>query len=166
MSRHRALSLAVSLATVVFFVRPSDALSPPDQYDTFTRAKPLIRDPHTNLEWQRAISPVFRDAAEATAYCDGLVVGSASDFRVPSYLELASLVDDEPAGLSNGSNVVYYAIDLNAFPDTPAETFWAADLVVDPPTDSARWAIDFSNGTSSPHNPGEGLLVRCVRDAP
>ena len=161
--QRRALTLAVSLAAIVF-VRPTGALSPPDQYETFNRDSLLIADFHTKLAWQRDASPDAMVAADATKYCDALTIDGKDDFRVPSYLELSSLVDDDPAFVWDGTARVRRAIDANAFPDTPPNTFWSADSP--PDTSDQRWVVDFRSGMGTPGNAGDPRRVRCVRDKP
>ena len=91
--------------------------------------------------------------AEATAYCDGLQLGGASTWRLPSLAELVSLID-----------VTRYdpAVDPIAFADTPAEFFWTSSPYVGPPADYT-WRVSFQVGTSSVAANTQAARVRCVR---
>jgi hypothetical protein len=68
----------------------------------------VVPDNVTKLEWQQHIDDTARTWAEATAYCDALEMAGADDWRLPSRIELISLVDFSRVNPS---------IDLGAFPD-------------------------------------------------
>ena len=82
-------------------------------YDV-TSSPTVVKDEVTGLEWQRAIDPEVYDWTRADAYCQSLILAGHDDWRLPSAVELASIV-----------NVLALApaIDTAAFPETPAEYF-------------------------------------------
>ncbi len=108
----------------------------------------------TGLEWQRAVpTGTFTQAASA-AYCDGLALGGYSDWRLPSRVELVTLVD-----YSAGRWVTM--IDPIAFPGPSDAWFWSSSSFAGVPPDG--WYVDFSGGYTN-HVDVTGIFsVRCVR---
>jgi hypothetical protein len=120
----------------------------------------LVLDEVTGLSWQRSADPgpgemggfVWQDAV---AHCDALVQGRYDDFRLPTRLELVSIVDPSSADP---------AIDPDAFPDTPSQAYWTASPVA---IDSERsFSVNFSFGTTSTSLRVSEQAVRCVRSTP
>jgi hypothetical protein len=124
-----------------------------------------VTDTITGLIWQRDGSGTrsgCRDASgsgggnlrctwnEAQAYCTSLTLGGVSGWRLPAPMELYTIVDFA------GTNAT---IDPVAFPDTPADGFWASS-----PYAGRPGIVSFATGTS-----GNGdmfnyhIRVRCVR---
>jgi hypothetical protein len=117
-----------------------------------------VTDLVTGLMWQQAVAPGSYTFSEATAYCrltlssEGL--GGHHDWRLPSYVELGSLVDFTAADPGP-------TIDQTAFPDTPGEQFTAfsaAASVVD-----HAWQVNFASGRGWVVHVQNELRVRCVR---
>jgi hypothetical protein len=107
----------------------------------------------TGLGWQRVLSPELHDWAGARATCDCLTLGGYDDWRLPTRIELVSLVDftrQDPA------------LDPQAFPDTPFEWFWTASprAESDPP---AAWYVAFFDGDTHHASVDVPYHVRCVR---
>jgi len=119
---------------------PGLGLPNPMSYDTSTAG--IVVDRVTCLIWERVFDNTTYTRPQAMLYCDGLTLGGYTDWRIPTYIELLSLVD-----FTRGSP----AIDPVAFPSTPAQTFW---------TTSAN-AVSFIRG--EPVAPGSMNRVRCVR---
>lgn len=112
----------------------------------------LVRDSGTGLAWQRVAAAESFDAAAAREYCAGLVLGAESGFRVPTMKELQTLVDDrhfEPA------------IDVEAFPDAPSESFWSSSAWSG--TTELAWYVRFDSGGALYDVARESMRVRCVR---
>jgi hypothetical protein len=133
----------------------------------------VVFDKVTNLMWERTM----RDAPlltwdEANEFCQGLnrpenprrIPGYPSGWRLPTRIELASIVDySQPDG---------YVIDTTAFrmimpfPEIRGMTFWTSstgrDPNIDPPVDQA-WDVDFNTGYVLLERKSEHLNVRCVR---
>ena len=55
--------------------------------------KKTVVDRKTKLMWQKADDGIKRDWAQAGTYCDGLVLGGHSDWRLPRIDELGAIVD-------------------------------------------------------------------------
>ncbi|MEM6930062.1 MAG: DUF1566 domain-containing protein, partial [Myxococcota bacterium] len=107
-----------------------------------------VRDARTGLEWQRSDSGTVQTWESALAYCEALALNDRTDWRLPSYKELASIVDYSQA-----------VTIPSAFTDTDADWYWSSS----PQRDNA-FPISFADG--------EGTLnrdqtvahqVRCVR---
>ena len=141
----------------------------PDPAVRWTRtgdAEPLVTDNITGLMWQGCAAGLSGPActtggvyvktwADAMTYCDGLSWGGYSDWRLPDYHELPSIVD---LGTHDPS------IDGTAFPATPATLFWSSSVFNGGHSD--RWYVGFDRGYLYPENQIEVLYARCVRSGP
>ena len=76
-----------------------------------------VTDPRTGLVWQRTASADTFTWAEALATCEALVHDGASDWRLPSYKELWSIISFD---------YVSPAVDPLAFPQTAPDLFWSS----------------------------------------
>jgi hypothetical protein len=122
-------------------------------YDTASTG--VVVDGTTRLMWQRQVPAGGHDWAQAGAYCACLQLGGHDDWRLPTRIELVSLVDYTRA---------FPAIDPAAFPDTPSEWFWTSTERADEP--ASAWFVYFENGYSHHHAKDEpSWRVRCVRYA-
>lgn len=141
--------------------------------DKSVRNEPVVIDNNTGLEWQQKLSKPITSCfsysypcEEAFDYCENLSYGGHDDWRLPTILELHSIVDSEK---------VNPAINTYYFPDTPPEYFisssfvstsWASGGPHDPlATDStsSHWGVDFSIGISKTASFMVQNYVRCVR---
>src|SRR5262249_7895537 len=80
------------------------------------------KDNLTKLRWQRFPLLQLSTQSEARLYCASVLGGG---YRVPTYRELLTLVDEEPHGEWNpdaGASTPRF-IDPNAFPGTPEGPF-------------------------------------------
>lgn len=128
------------------------ALPNPQSYDTATSGV-VVRDRVTGLTWERSVDLGGRLWADAGAYCDGLSLDGHDDWRLPTLIELVSLVDFTQQNPS---------IDATAFPATPADSFWTSSPVVGSPGDF--WYVQFTTGFNYPgHSDFLPIKVRCVR---
>lgn len=115
-----------------------------------------ILDSVTGLTWQR---PIGRDAgggdlfthAEASAYCSTLNLGGMTGWRLPSRIELVSIVD-------YGRSMP--AIDT-AFTDTPGLDLWTSSTFNNDP--DTGWVVNFEFGLTGASPRMTGNRVRCVR---
>lgn len=123
--------------------------APPDRYMVDASAG-LVTDLRTGLIWQQAANANTYTWEQAGTYCRGLRVGLTSGFRVPSLKELLTLVDPTRARP---------AIDIKAFPNTPAEWFWTMSNSAS----AGPAAVSFATGGSGFYRTTEPLRVRCVR---
>jgi hypothetical protein len=113
-----------------------------------------VTDKVTGLMWQQVVdSTTTYTWAEAVAYCPTLRLANHGDWRLPSMIELLSIVKD--IGQSNPS------IDSTYFPSTPALSFWSSS----PYPGSSTYAVEvhFGVGMTNMSYVSNRLKVRCVR---
>ncbi|HKP57095.1 MAG TPA: DUF1566 domain-containing protein [Polyangiales bacterium] len=125
-------------------------------------------DKVTSLRWQRELPAVYPKCSgnitamgdsckweEAKVYCEELVLGGFTEWRLPSKIELESLLDLTRNGMAMPDA-------LPALPATPPSGFWsgsAYSLEKD-----RHWYVDFREGWSyHGSNEFEPARVRCVR---
>jgi hypothetical protein len=135
--------------------------APGQQYGFFNPSVPVISDQRTGLVWQRSFGPQT-DYFGALAYCQNLSLPSLpSGWRVPSYKELLTLVDEEPH-IEYGTGIpTLVAIDPNAFGlgmwATPAAPFWSSSM-----SGGYGYDVNFSDGTVRTDQLATPNYVRCV----
>jgi hypothetical protein len=122
----------------------SSGLPNPASYDTSVAG--IVTDKVTGLAWHRGMSAKL-DLSGATAYCSVSNLGGFSDWRLPTVIELVSLVDFTRTAP---------AIDSTVFPGA-AGGIWS-----DP---AADLSVEFTTGSAAVGNVGSLAPVRCVRSA-
>ena len=111
-----------------------------------------VTDNVTGLMWQQAVPTGTCTWEQAKAYCQTLTLAGHGDWRLPSRIELVSIVD---FGRSSP------AINTTYFPSTPSSNwFWTsspmAGSLFGAWSVNACWGYSFSDVSNA-------LLVRCVR---
>ena len=108
-----------------------------------------VIDNVTALNWQKAVSGTYA-WQDAATYCAGLGLAGHSDWRLPTFIELASIVDYGKMGP---------AADPNYFSE--ASVFWSST----PAANSASNAltINFNTGQTQIEAVSTSYSVRCVR---
>lgn len=114
----------------------------------------VIFDQQTGLMWQRGFSSAPQTYDQALAYCGASTLGEHSDWRVPTRIELLSIVDASQAKP---------AIDSAVFPGTPSEHFWTSTPYATNAT--TTWVVGFNSGylSSVYRTSADTHWVRCVR---
>lgn len=128
----------------------SAGLPNPASYDTSTPG--VVVDKVTGLMWQRDIPASSYNWADAKTYCAGLSLAGHQDWRLPTSIELVSLVDftrRDPA------------IDTTAFPSTPSSYFWSSSPVAGAANNA--WGVHFGSGYGYNNVVYNTARVRCVR---
>jgi hypothetical protein len=164
----RAVAAAASGALVL--APAARAAAPGDQYGLFNPNNTVIHDKQTGLIWQRYASTTFVSFDGAATLCaslsldDGDMNHTLTGWRVPSYKELLTIVDEVPHTEYEGSMLVPKAIDSNAFPQTPVDrSYWTSSLY--PAAQNQGYLVSFADGV--PHYDGLSqaqYYVRCVHD--
>jgi hypothetical protein len=124
----------------------------PQSYDTKTPG--VVIDRVTGLMWQRNLPNKFFTFADAGPECDRLTLAGHHDWRLPSRIELVSLIDTTRTQPS---------IEQEAFPGTPSDWFWTSSLAVDDP--SSAWYVYFYFGYPKTDDMTSQFSVRCVRSS-
>ena len=135
-------------------VRSGAAITTPG--DRYATAAEVVSDARTKLTWKRSVPATPRTWDDAVTACSSAEVTSlgGSGWRLPTKKELMTLVDHSvaPPGPT---------IDVTAFPDTPADSYWSlSPLVAAVP---GRWFVDFAHGYGASYAEGPTSYVRCVR---
>jgi hypothetical protein len=134
---------------------PNDAsatLPNPANYDIATSG--VVKDNVTGLMWQRTVPDEAIVHEAASAYCGDLTLAGLSDWRLPTRIELISIMDHsvEPPAAT---------IDPVAFPDTIPRYYWTASLYK---RNAARpYVCDFGGGGVTVPSNTHSYAVRCVR---
>jgi hypothetical protein len=120
-----------------------------------------VTDAVTGLMWQRTATITLYNRAEAAARCQRLRTGAHADWRVPSAIELASIINFDRFTSS---------IDTVAFPDSPLDptgdprvpnAYFGTTTVIG----TAGWIVSFVYGTVSLDTTSldRNAYLRCVR---
>lgn len=115
-----------------------------------------VLDEHTRLVWEREPPSAETTLDAARARCAALVVEGQDAFRLPTRIELLSLVD-----YGRGAP----AMNPLAFSAAQAGTYWTTSADA---TDAATkaWTVAFGSGTSSTAAATSTHRSRCVRGTP
>lgn len=125
----------------------------------YTLVGDVVRDERTGLEWQRVAAPLAMTWSEAVSYCEGLSLGGASDWRLPTLIELSSLVDFSKSPTID--TTVFTGLPVAAPWEQPAARYWSATLFA--PAPGAAWVRSFDSGSRPRTVLTEPQSVRCVR---
>jgi hypothetical protein len=109
----------------------------------------MAYDAATGLTWDEFYSIPALNLDDAIAYCAGVRL-DGSGWRLPSIMELLTIVDDATA---------HPAIDPIAFAGSPNEVFWTSTPVAG--VSDMQWGIYFDTGIPVPG--GGKQRARCVR---
>jgi len=114
-----------------------------------------VVDPDTGLEWQSEGSSNQMDLGAALKYCDSLNeknYGGHSDWRLPTRVELYTLVVDERHDPCIKS--------LPGF-KCQSSSYWSATTIAYSTT--YAWYVDFNDGYVSNVSKTDSYYVRCIR---
>lgn len=108
-----------------------------------------------SLCWQKGVkSTETANWQEASDYCDSLILGEKEDWRLPTLVELSSIVD---------KSIEEIAINQTVFEDTEPKQYWTSEKYS--LKDGAHWYVHFDigyQGFALDFNKNYG--VRCIRD--
>src|SRR5580658_2325767 len=97
-----------------------------------------VTDKVTGLMWQQSVESVTYTQPDALAYCAGLSLAGYTDWRLPTVIELISIVD--PGASSPALNTKYFP--AVAFWENAG--FWTSTLTAGMP--GSAWDVPFSDG--------------------
>lgn len=118
----------------------------------YTQTPDVVTDTTTGLRWQRVVGAAA-SYDQAAAACAALTLEGKSDYRLPTRIELISIL-----AIAKG---VRPAINASAFPGTPQERFWTASVAA-----SGRFVVDFTNAFVKTALGSEPYRYRCVAPSP
>jgi hypothetical protein len=131
----------------------SSGLPNPSSYDT--SVADIVTDKVTGLMWERTVNASLFSQAQAAAYCAANRLGGFSNWRLPSVLELVSII-----------NFTTYspALDTDAFPQVPGMvgSQWSSTPAAGVAGGAWYVASEFP-GSSFVGTATDSLSVRCVR---
>lgn len=110
-----------------------------------------ITDEVTKLIWQQGVPATRYNWVKAKEYCKDLALADYNDWRLPSIIELVSVVD--LSQLISTFNHTY-------FPSTPSDMFWSSSPFVG--SSSFAWGVTFHHGYSTSVDVSILNYVRCV----
>ena len=90
--------------------------------------------------------------SSAISYCEGLTLGGRSDWRLPNFNELGSIID-----YTKSSNPT---IDSTAFPNTQSSYYWSSNTYAQ--STNSAWFVRFDNGYVGYDYKSGYSYVRCV----
>jgi len=122
----------------------------PNPESTTDNGDGTVTDNVTGLMWQQAVAATTYAQAAAVAYCPTLTFAGHNDWRLPSVIELVSIVD---YGQSSPS------INGTYFPATPPAYFWSSSAI----GTTYAWKISFNDGGTDTESFSATYNVRCVR---
>jgi hypothetical protein len=132
---------------------PSDVAMGAGNLEKYTdNGDGTVTDGVTQLMWQQVAPTTPYSQTGSIAYCAGLTLAGYDDWRLPSQIELISLVD---FGASNP------CIDTRYFPNAPTGPFWSS--TPSSVSGALAWGITFFYGTVGTNAIALPYGARCVR---
>ena len=119
----------------------------------FIKKDEVVRDTESALLWQdnSAVESTEVVYGGAKAYCKQLELAGHNDWRLPTVIELQSIVD-----LTR-----YDPAIKRGFHFTASESYWSSTLYAD---DADRaWDVNFKSGSTEHNRHSYDFYVRCVR---
>lgn len=130
---------------------PKDSNDPnPSSYQV-DDVQGIVTDLVTGLVWQRESDGNWYTWNQARSYCDGLVQGGYQDWRLPTRIELVSLIDYTKS---------FPAIDT-AFPNTLNDGYWTSTKWAG--GGGQVWTVYFDDGDVDYLPDSSTYQARCVR---
>jgi uncharacterized protein DUF1566 len=128
------------------------------QVSTGSKLERYVVDTLTHLGWQGEASKVAVSWSEAVDHCKLLKWADRTGWRLPTRVELLSIVDY--------STLFAPSIDTSLFLAAEPDQYWTSSpsMYVPEPGGSAFWRVNFADGGSFPGMIGSDVgKVRCVR---
>ncbi len=115
----------------------------------------IFVDRSTGLMWQddESVKTTEKSWADAIAYCNDLVLGDYSDWRLPKRVELLSITD----------KTKYDPAIISGFKHVASGDYWSSSPYAS--DTSNAWCVNFKDGNDFWYGKSLAYLVRCVRDS-
>lgn len=138
---------------------PADAPDP----SVYAVTADTVTDTVTNLVWQQGSAPSSLAWQDAKTYCADLSLGDMTNWRLPTAIELQSILYYN--GFSYGPTPANFSPAVFSGPFT---AYWSASRAASGA--GSAWSVDFSRsitgGLIAPHDISTAHAVRCVWSAP
>lgn len=123
------------------------------QSNTTTEPKAILTffNNSTNLLWQIKDDGQKRRYSEAKSYCDDLVIGSYSNWRLPSVQDLKSILNYTSSNPATNKKI---------FLNTKSFAYWTETTTYG--YKGHKWEVDFAYGNIFSEYTSNQLFVRCV----
>jgi hypothetical protein len=133
---------------------------PPDSppLGEYSVAKETVLDNTTGLMWERVPPETDQTFADATARCSSLGAGGYTDWRLPTRIELLSIIDYGQSMTLLNSNV-FGSVESPGY-DT---TLWSSSTYPLPNTAGQQFTVDPAHSWTGVDTPSAAHLSRCVR---
>jgi hypothetical protein len=120
-----------------------------------------VRDNNTGLVWEQSPSTTTAFWTDARFLCVEKNVGGTRGWRLPSVVELMSLIDPSLINTSSGIPPIVPGV----FTGVQSATYWSATTNADvtPSATSSKLLLNFNDGTVSPLGKGNAANCWCVR---
>jgi hypothetical protein len=145
---------SAAVAPWAIWPMPNATAGLPNAQSYDTHDPNVVTDRVTGLMWQRKLDGKLLPFADAKQQCESSSLGGFSDWRVPSRIELVSILN---------VTRVEPSINVTAFPQTPNDWFWTSSIAADNPL--AAWFVYFYFGYPKTDLMSNQFSVRCVRSA-
>jgi len=165
--RRPVLRATLAASAVVALATLARADAPGDQYNLFNLNSDVIQDLRTGLYWQRYPLTTGLSFDDAATQCGQISLDTlTTGWRVPSYKELLTLVDESPHVEYEGGQLVVKWVDGDAFPGDLAapvltHAYWTSSAYPGTPP-GAAYSVNFHTGFPQAQDMGTTLYVRCV----
>lgn len=132
----------------------------PSNYSVGTCGSGTVLDVNTRLVWQQQQSSSALTQPQAVTYCDTLVLGGESDWRLPTRVELTTIQDE--------SRYPWPSLDTSVFTGAVGPDLWSSTQnILFSATQSYFYTVTFVGGAvSSIALASSTHFVRCVRSGP
>jgi len=123
------------------------------KFQRFKRSGRVVKDTHLGLMWQddRSAKTTQKTWSDAKTYCYNLSLAGYSDWRLPSYTELLSIVDYDR----------YKPAIMPSFQNVTSEGYWSSSENVS--VAKYAWEVYFNVGDTYDGSESVESFVRCVR---
>lgn len=120
-------------------------------YADFTKSGDIVKNNHSQLEWQDDTIGTTKSWRAAVDYCRTLTLGGNSDWRLPNVNELKSIVDR-----SRHNPAI-----VQEFVNTDSNQYWSSTTYDS--NKALAWIVIFSDGKEAGGRKSYNKRVRCVR---